>query len=127
MEVIRHLVNGRPYTPDEEPLAVAYSRQWLRDNAWNSNVGRLGKVVYNLAMEIAFDCYPSPYRDWPRYDSPERLKCGIVDLLQPMHRAFWKTRVYPCRIFYPGLFQWNMAFMNGLFDRNSECHRVYDS
>jgi hypothetical protein len=95
MEVTRHLVNGQPYTPEEEPLAVAYSRQCLRDNAWNSKVGRLGKVVYNLAMEIAFDCYPAPYRDWPRYDSPERLKNGIVDLLQPMRSAFLENSGVP--------------------------------
>lgn len=95
MEVMRHLVNGQAYTPDEEPLAVAYSRQCLRDNAWNSKVGRLGKVVYNLVMDIAFDCYPAPYRDWPRYDAPERLKRGIVDLLQPTHRVFLENSGVP--------------------------------
>jgi hypothetical protein len=85
MEVIRHFVNGQAYTPDEEPLAVAYSRQCLRDNAWNSKVGRLGKVIYNSAMEIAFDCYPLPYKDWLRYSifqsrhEPERSWYVIND------------------------------------------------
>lgn len=95
MEVMRHLVNGHPYTTDEEPLAVAYSRQCLRGCPWSSKVSRLGKVIYNSAMEIAFDCYPAPYRDWPNYDSPERLKSGIVDLFQLQQRAFLETSGVP--------------------------------
>jgi len=53
MKVLRRLVNGQPYGPQEEALAVAYSRKLLRESAYNSKIGRLGKVVFNQAMEIA--------------------------------------------------------------------------
>lgn len=95
MEVMRRLVSGQLYTHDEEPLAVAYSRQYLRENAYNSKVGRLGKVIFNLAMDVAFDALPSPYNDWPRYDSPERLRSGIVDLVQPIQKAFLENAGVP--------------------------------
>lgn len=83
MEVIRRLTAGQPYAPTEESLAVAYSRQCLRQSKWNSNIGRLGRVMYNLAMELAFDGYRAPYDQWPLFDSPERLQQGIVDLVKP--------------------------------------------
>ncbi len=95
MEVLRRLVNGQPYGPQEEALAVAYSRKLLRESAYNSKIGRLGKVVFNLAMEIAFDGYAPPYRDWPKYDSPESLHRGIADLLQPAQRGFLESSGVP--------------------------------
>ncbi|CAG0949574.1 hypothetical protein ANRL3_00133 [Anaerolineae bacterium] len=94
MEVLRRLLNGQPYGPPEEAMAIAYARQCLRKSAWNSKVGRLGKVMLNLAMEIAFDGYRPPYRDWPQYDSPESLQRGIADLLQPS-RGFLESSGVP--------------------------------
>ncbi len=95
MEVLRRLVNGQPYGPQEEAMAVAYSRQCLRKSAWNSHVGRMGKVMLIQAMEIAFDGYRPPYRDWPHYDSPESLQRGIADLLQPAQRGFLESSGIP--------------------------------
>jgi hypothetical protein len=95
MEVTRRLVDGQPYSRDEEPLAVAYSRQCLRGNTYKSNAGRLGHLIFDLAMEITFDAYPPPYKDWPKYDSPERLKRGIADFLQPRNKAFLENSGVP--------------------------------
>ena len=95
MEVLRLLVNGQPYLPHEESLAVAYSRQCLREKPWNSKIGRLGRVVLNHAMDIAFQGYSYPYNDWHRYDSPERLCRGIVDLLQPAQKGFLESAGIP--------------------------------
>jgi hypothetical protein len=95
MEVLRHLVNGRPFVPHEEALAVAYSRKCLREKAWNSKIGRLGKVLFNHMMIVAFRGYPFPYSDWTQYDSPERLHCGIVNLLEPAKKAFLESSGVP--------------------------------
>lgn len=95
MEVLRHLVNGQSFIPHEESLAVAYSRKCLREKPWNSTIGRLSKVIYNHAMTIAFQGYTYPYEDWPRYDSPESLHRGIVDLLQPNQQIFLESSGVP--------------------------------
>lgn len=95
MEVLRRLVNGQSFIPHEESLAVAYSRQCLREKSWNSKIGRLSKVLFNHVMVVAFQGYSSPYDDWPRYDSPERLRCGIADLLQPAQKVFLESSGVP--------------------------------
>ncbi|MGY6217136.1 hypothetical protein ACW73L_18410 [Methylolobus aquaticus] len=95
MEVVRRLVGGNPYDPLEEALAVAYSRHCLRQSSWNSNVGRLGKVMLNMAMELAFDGYRPPYDQWPNYDSPQSLQRGIAQLLQPNEMRFLEASGVP--------------------------------
>ncbi len=95
MEVLRRLINGQPFVPHEESLAVAYSRQCLREKSWNSKISRLGKVMFNHAMDIAFHGYSFPYDDWPSYDSPEKLRSGIVDLLQPAQLVFLESSGVP--------------------------------
>lgn len=103
MEVLRHLVGGAPFDPVEEALAVAYARQCLREAKWNSNVGRMGKVMFSLAMEIAFDGYAPPYSDWPKFDSADRLNRGIADLLQPPQRLFLENSHVPVADILAGL------------------------
>lgn len=95
IEVVRRLVGGNPYGPLEEALAVAYSRHCLRQSSWNSKVGRLGKVMLNMAMELAFDGYGPPYDQWPNYDSPQSLQRGIVELLQPNETGFLEASGVP--------------------------------
>jgi len=103
MEVLRHLVNGAPYDLEEEALAVAHARRCLRESKWNSQIGRMGKIMYNLAMDIAFVGYAPPYSGWMNYDSPERLQAGIVDLLQPPQRIFLESSNVPVANILAGL------------------------
>ncbi len=95
IEVLRQLVRGVKFDPEEEALAVAYARQSLRAAKWSSQIARMGKVMFNLAMEIAFDGYPAPYSNWTKYDSPERLNKGIVDLLKPSGRILLESSNVP--------------------------------
>ena len=113
MEVIRRLVSGRPYGPMEEALAVAYSRHCLRQSSWNSNVGHLGKVMLNMAMELAFDGYGSPYDQWPNHDSPQSLQRGIVELLQPGQMRFLESSGVPVADILARL----MPIRDGFYDR----------
>lgn len=74
----------------EEALAVAWSRMRIIEErkAWQTQIGRMGSVIYGMLMEMAYQ-YRSPgYRDWPNYADEISFKNGLTDYLKPSQGDF---------------------------------------
>jgi hypothetical protein len=84
-DVLHGLWGGSYTSAIEEALAVAWARQCLQEqrDTWNTQIGRMNGLFYNLLMKRAF-VYRSPgYRDWVLYADDIRFKPALVDYVAP--------------------------------------------
>ncbi|EIC19632.1 hypothetical protein [Thiorhodovibrio frisius] len=80
-DVLRQLLGGHSDPMREEALAVAWSRQRILNQAWNSRIGRMNRVFYHRLLDAAF-AYRSPgYRDWPLFADDARFRPALLDYL----------------------------------------------
>lgn len=84
-DIQRHLYGGSWDPLLEEALAVAWARRRVMEDRqkWQSQIGRMNGVFFNLLMRDAFR-YTSPgYRDWVSYSDDSSFKEGLLEYVKP--------------------------------------------
>jgi hypothetical protein len=81
----------------EEALAVAWSRmQVAKDRSqWNTGIGRMNALVYNLFVRLAYQYRSAGYCDWPLYADDVRFKAGLRDFFDPPNANFLESSGVP--------------------------------
>lgn len=95
--LLRKLFGSQNDRLSEEALAVAWSRMRIaRDrDQWNTSIGRMNALVYNLIVRLAYR-YRSPgYSDWPHYSDEVRFKAGLRDYINPPNAVFLEASGVP--------------------------------
>ena len=80
-DVLRQLLGGYYDRLHEEALAVAWSRLWISDQAWNTKIKRMNQVLYHGLMENAYAYRSAGYRDWIHYADSARFAPALLEYL----------------------------------------------
>lgn len=84
-DVLRQLF-GAPFDPLlDEALAVAWARRAIVQAraTWQSKIGRMNGVVYEVLMQEAFAYTSLGYRDWPLYADDSRFQAAFLNYCAP--------------------------------------------